>query len=234
MHKISFMQEIRALPAEPNTPLTELALQSLRRDVTLGVFEPGKKLKLDELQTLYGVSSSPLREALSKLSLEGLIRADERKGFRVADISRADLEDITRMRLMLDVQALQSAMQQGDDEWEATIVAAHYKLDKLERALTDGPVVLDEVWVSAHKEFHLALLSACGSQRLLQWCTHLFDQAERYRQFSARHRTTSRRKSSEHKRIMDAVLKRDVSTASSLLADHIASTQRNVLLALGL
>jgi DNA-binding GntR family transcriptional regulator len=234
MHKITFMQESRNSSAEPNTPLTELAVLSLRRDVTMGVFEPGRKLKLDELQALYGFSSSPLREALSKLSQEGLIRADERKGFRVADISRDDLQDITRMRLMLDIQALESAMQHGDDEWEASIVAAHYKLDKLERTLPDGPVVLDDVWVSAHKEFHMALLSACGSPRLLQWCVILFDQAERYRQFSARNRKTNRRKSSEHKRIMDAVLKRDVPVARELLSDHMSSTEHNVLAALGL
>lgn len=234
MHKIHFMQETDRLPRESNTPLIERAVMGLRRDVTMGVFAPGQKLKLEELQALYGFSSSPLREALSKLSQEGLVRSDERKGFRVADISREDLQDITRMRLMLDIQALESAMEQGDDEWEASIVAAHYKLDKLERVLPEGPVVLDDAWVAAHKDFHLSLLSACGSARLLQWCATLFDQAERYRQFSARHRKTHRHKSREHKRIMDAVLKRDVPTARQLLIEHMSSTQHNVLVALGM
>lgn len=228
------MQGFRHLPPSPAAPLTEQALASLRRDVTLGVFAPGQKLKVDELQSLYGFSSSPLREALSKLSQEGLIRADERKGFRVAEISREDLHDITRMRLMLDLQALESAMARGDDEWEAAIVAAHYKLDKLERSLPDGPVVLDEDWIAAHKAFHQALLAACDSPRLLQWCASLFDQAERYRQFSSRYRISQRRKASEHKRIMDAVIRRDVATARELLQQHIAGTQRNVLSALNL
>lgn len=228
------MQQIKSPSVESALPLTEQALISLRRDVTMGVFEPGKKLKVDELQTLYGFSSSPLREALSKLSQEGLIRADDRKGFRVAEISKEDLQDITQMRLMLDVQALELAMQWGDDEWEATLVSAHYKLDKLERTLGDGPVVLDDAWRAAHREFHMALLSACASPRLQQWCASLFDQAERYRQFSARHRQTARRKSNEHKRIMDAVIKRDVATARELLTEHITSTQKNVLSALAM
>ena len=234
MHKIVFMQSNTSPGLDAPVPLTEQALLSLRRDVTFGVFEPGQKLKLEALQTRYGLSSSPLREALSKLSQEGLVRADERKGFRVADISRADLQDITRMRLMLDVQALQSAMQAGDAEWEATVVAAHYKLDKLERTLPDGPVVLDEVWVSTHRAFHLAMLGACQSPRLLQWCANLFDQAERYRQFSARHRKTNRRKAAEHRRLMETVIKRDIPTACQLLEDHISSTQHNVLTALNL
>ena len=72
MHKIPFMQEIRALPAEPNTPLTVLALQSLRRDVTLGVFEPGKKLKLDELQKSFP-EVAVLNEFLAS-SQRGIIR----------------------------------------------------------------------------------------------------------------------------------------------------------------
>lgn len=234
MHKIDFMQVHVPLGLDSTAPLTEQALISLRRDVTFGVFEPGQKLKLEELQTRYGFSSSPLREALSKLSQEGLVRADERKGFRVAEMSRADLQDITRMRLMLDVQALQSAMQAGDAEWEATVVAAHYKLDKLERALPEGPVVLDEVWVSTHRAFHLSMLGACESPRLLQWCANLFDQAERYRQFSARHRKTNRRKAAEHRRLMETVIKRDISTACQLLGDHISSTQHNVLTALNI
>jgi DNA-binding GntR family transcriptional regulator len=232
MHKNMFMHEIQEQLPASSLSLTEQALISLRRDVTLCVFEPGKKLKVDELQAMYGFSSSPLREALSKLSQEGLIRADDRKGFRVAEISKDDLQDITRMRLLMDSQALELAIKQGDDDWEAGIVAAHYKLDKLERSLGDGPLILDEVWIGAHKEFHLALLAACSSPRLLQWCSHLFDQAERYRQYSARHRVTGRRKSTEHKRIMDAVLKRDAETACVLLMDHISSTQKNVLAAL--
>ena len=232
MHKNISMQHTREQTMESPLPLTEQAVIRLRRDVTMGVFQPGSKLKVDELQSIYGFSSSPLREALSKLSQEGLIRADDRKGFRVAEISKEDLQDITRMRLMMDVEALELSIQFGDDEWEATIVSAHYKLDKLERTLGDGPVVLDETWTHAHKEYHMALLAACGSTRLQQWSSSLFDQAERYRQFSARNRQTGRRKSNEHKRIMEATLKRDAQTARSLLMDHISSTQKNVLAAL--
>lgn len=226
------MQSDKQALGDSLPPLTDQAFHSLRRDVMMGQFEPGQKLKLDDLQNLYGFSSSPLREAMSKLSQEGLIRSDERRGFRVAEISRSDLEDITHMRLLLDLQALQLAMALGDDDWEARIVSAHYRLDKLERHLSDGPVSLDDTWVVAHKEFHMALLDACNSNRLKQGCASLFDQAERYRQFSAKHRKTGRRKSNEHQKIMAAVLNRDVEMAVALLQEHISSTQKNVLTAL--
>ena len=209
-------------------PLVDQAFQRLRHDVLTGTFAGGTKLKVEELQTAYGFSSSPLREALSRLSQEGLVRADERRGFRVAALSPEDLGDITRMRLMLDVQALHEAIEHGDDAWEAAIVAAYYRLEKVESRLPEGPVILDEEWSTLHRDFHAALLAACPSQRQLAWSASLFDQAERYRRFSARYRKAARRKSNEHKRIMDATLRRDAETACALLSDHILGTQRNV------
>ena len=222
-----------AAPATDSAaPLTEQAFRSLRRDVLVGTFAPGGKLKLDELQRHYGFSSSPLREALSRLAQEGLVRADERRGFRVAALSGTDLDDITHMRLMLDVEALRSAITLGDDAWEAAIVSAFHRLEKVESRLSDGPQVLDDEWSEVHRGFHLALLAACASERQRLWSASLFDQAERYRRFSARSRQAARRKSNEHRRIMDATLKRDAETACALLAEHIRSTQRNVEAAL--
>jgi len=218
---------------ELSPPLGDQAFQRLRRDVLIGIYDAGQKLKIEELQAAYGFSSSPLREALSRLSQEGLVRADERRGFRVAPLSIEDLQDITHMRLMLDVQALREAIEFGDDRWEATIVAAFYRLEKAEAKLPDGPVVLDEDWSALHREFHSTLIAACPSQRQLAWSASLFDQAERYRRFSARIRQGVRRKSNEHKKILDATIRRDAETACALLTEHIRGTLRNVELAIG-
>lgn len=212
--------------------LSEQAFASLRRDVLQGEHAPGTKLKLDELQTRYGFSSSPLREALNRLAQEGLVRADERRGFRVAPISREDLADITRMRVMLDVPALRDSIGRGDDTWEATIVASFHRLDRIESRLSDGPTLLDDDWSLVHRGFHLSLLAACASPRQRAWSESLFDQAERYRRFSARNRQIARRKGDEHRRLMNATLKRDADTACALLEEHILSTQRNVNAAL--
>ncbi len=223
------MQKTETIP-EP--PLVEQAFARLRADVLGGAFAAGAKLKLDELQGRYGYSSSPLREALSRLSQEGLVRADERRGFRVAPISAEDLADITHMRVMLDVPALRESIAHGDDAWEAAVLAAFHRLEKVESRLSDGPVVLDEEWSELHRSFHLALVAACPSERQRLWGASLFDQAERYRRVSARFRRTARRKSNEHRKLMDAALKRDADTACALLEEHILSTQRNVLAAL--
>ncbi|QFZ85098.1 FCD domain-containing protein [Variovorax paradoxus] len=213
------------------TSLAEQAFTRLRRDMLAGSLAAGSKLKIEDLQDLYGFSSSPLREALSRLCQEGLVRADERRGFRVAPISAEDMADITRMRLILDLQALSDAISCGTDAWEAAIVAAFYRLEKVEGRL-EGPTVLDEEWGALHRAFHMALIAACSSARQRSWSASLFDQAERYRRYSSTHRNASRRKTNEHKKLMEATLNRETHAASAMLREHILGTQRNVEAAL--
>jgi GntR family transcriptional regulator, carbon starvation induced regulator len=217
-------------PTPPAT-LSEQAFQVLRGDVLSGRHAPDGKLKVDALQQMYGFSSSPLREALNRLVQEGLVKADERRGFRVTPISPTDLADITKMRLMLDIPALKESIEAGDDAWEGQIVATFHRLEKIESRLPQGPVVLDAEWSQRHRDFHMALLGACPSERQRQWSMSLFDQAERYRHFAARHRTVSKKKDEEHRALLKAVLRRDGETAAALLFEHIHSTQRNVMAA---
>jgi DNA-binding GntR family transcriptional regulator len=220
-------------PVSP-LPLSEQALLRLRRGVLTCELMPGRKLKIEELQGAYGFSSSPLREALNRLSQEGLVIANVRRGFQVAPISRADLADITHMRLLLDIPALQASISMGDDAWEAAVVAAFHRLEKVESRLGEGPAILDDEWTALHREFHLALIAACPSDRHRANCATLFDQSERFRRYSARHRVIPRNKSRDHARLLDAALKRDVGTASTLLTAHIKQTLKNVDAALAL
>ena len=212
--------------------LVEKAFLQLRRDILQGAHPPGEKLKLEGLQAQYGLSSSPLREALNRLAQEGLVHADDRRGFRAAPMSCEDIEDISRMRLLLDVPALAQSIELGCDAWEGDVLAAYHRLERLESRMGDGPVALDEQWGQRHRDLHLTLLAACPSDRQRAWSASLFDQAERYRFLSARFRPTSRRKNDEHRRLMQAALKRDGETACALLQEHILGTQRNVIVAL--
>ena len=208
--------------------LVDQAVDRMRQDLLSGVHQPGKKLKVESLRDQYGYSSSPLREALNRLTQEGFVVADQRRGFRVAPMSSEDFADITRMRVMLDVQALEESIAVGDDEWEVRSVAAFHRLQKIESRFPEGPLVLNAEWSARHKEFHLALMSATTSPRLLDFCSNLFDQAERYRRCSAMYRTAPRSKVNEHLAILDAAMARDAGTAGRLLRQHIERTQHNV------
>lgn len=227
------MPSLAPTDEEPELPLAEQAFRLLRGRILRCEIEPGAKLKIEALQREHGFSSSPLREALNRLAQEGLVKADDRRGFRAAPVTIADLRDVTRMRLLLDCEALKDSIATGDDAWEARAVAAFHRLAKVEARITGpGPLSLNAEWSVLHKQFHFALMGACTSAKLLEMSSSLFDQAERYRRLSMRWRKEPRNKSAEHKRILDAALARDVRTATALLTDHVSRTAANVEAAL--
>lgn len=210
------------------TPLSEQAYRLLRAKILNAEIEPGAKLKTDELQRQYGFSNSPVREALNRLAAEGLVLADERRGFRAGPISLADFEDLTAYRLVIERAALVEAMTSATDQWEASILAAFHLLDAAEAP--DRPrSPTDAVWSGRHKAFHMALLAGRGDSRLIAQCSEMFDQAERYRRLSAGNRAKEPRAGRiEHQRIMEAALTRDIEATASLLCQHVEKTAQNV------
>ncbi len=217
---------------ETDLPLAERAYRRLRQAIVRCEFPPGQRLRVDELSKHYEISSSPLREALSRLSEQGLVRAFENRGFHVAPLSVAGIADLTRVRLLVECEALRDAMAHGRDAWEAGVVAAAHSLSLVEQRLGDGPLVLDENWAARHRDYHLAIYAGCTSPMLKSLVAELFDNAERYRHFSARHRKVDRKKNADHQRLLTAVLARSDDKAVGLLRQHISGTERNVTEAL--
>jgi len=220
----------RALrPRQPGQTVTTLVVERLRADI-LGVqFRPGEKLRFRELRARYGVGISPLREALTRLAADGFVVLEDQRGFRVAPVSRADLEDVTRLRQQLETTALRLAIAKGDEEWEVEVMAAFHRLSKLPEHILGDQRIMNEQWARRHEEFHLALLSACGSPRLLQFRKMLFDQSERYRRLSKVYSDRPRDVLGEHRAITDATLARDADRACALLAEHLGRTAAMVL-----
>lgn len=204
--------------------LIDVALQQMKKSIICCELAPGEKLKVAELSKSYGLSSSPIREALNRLAQEGIVEANENKGFRVTELSLDDFREITRLRCLLESEALADAIAHGDDAWEANVLGAFHRLGLIEKKLGKVAVVLDDDWAQRHKAYHFALFSACPSPLLLRMIDSLFDRAERYRRFSALHRTGERRKGDEHKQLMDAALARDSEKAVELLKRHINGT----------
>jgi len=127
-----------ALEDQPRT-LIEATYRQLRRDIIEGRLAPGEKLRVEHLKSCYDVSSGTLREALALLISDSLVVAQGQRGFRVAPMSLDDLEDLTRMRILLECEALRESMAQGTDDWEADIVSAFHKLTLAEQRLRTDP-----------------------------------------------------------------------------------------------
>src|SRR5712671_619300 len=204
--------------------LSERAANLVERDIIAGVHPPGARLGIVDLVQRYEIGATPLREGLSRLVSRGLIVGIGQRGFRVADISREDLLDITRMRTVVEIEALRLAMVQGDDAWEAGILSALHQMRRhIERTGNDfreGAPDFDRL----HKGFHTALLAACGSQRLLAAHSDLYDQAYRYRRVMMRAIGSGKKFVREHQLLADRVLTRDVAGAQTMLAAHLRST----------
>jgi GntR family carbon starvation induced transcriptional regulator len=215
---------------ESGSVLSQTAYQLIRREILSGRIPPGSKLKIDALQKQFGISSSPLREALTRLSAEDCVIADRRRGFRAARVSLGDLNDITDFRLLLEVHGLVESIERGTKAWEADIVAAFDRLTRAEEQLPRPTRSLSDLWIDLHKGFHMALVSASASARLREQCSSLFDQSQRYRNLYTLHRTGAgmRNGSAEHRAILDAALNRDRTLAAALLREHISKTARYV------
>ncbi|VTN14266.1 Carbon starvation induced regulator [Raoultella terrigena] len=127
----------------------------------------------------------PLREALSRLVAERLVTVVNQKGYRVASMSQQELLDIFDARANMEAMLVRLAIERGDDEWEAELLARAHLLNKLESS--DASEQLLDEWDRRHQAFHSAIVAGCGSQYLLQMRERLFDLAARYRFIWAAH-----------------------------------------------
>ncbi|MBR1145779.1 GntR family transcriptional regulator [Bradyrhizobium sp. AUGA SZCCT0431] len=200
----------------------------MRNEVVTCRLKPGEVLKFDALRLAYGASFTTLREALTCLAAEGLVVAEEQRGFKVAPISLSDLIDLTRARILIDVDLIRRSIENGDDDWEIAVISSIHRLGIIEgRAVED--YADNPEWKLAHREFHESLVAACGSPTLLGIRQSLFERAERYRNISARFRPRPRDKAGEHRALMKAAVGRDADRACELIARHIQNTTDNVI-----
>jgi DNA-binding GntR family transcriptional regulator len=206
--------------------LTEAVYERVRADILACRLRPAQKLKVSELSGRMDVSLGAVREALSRLSAEGLVVAEAQRGFQVAPVSEADLVDLTNVRIEIEGLALRQSIVHGDLDWESRVVAAYHRLTKTPLRQPGDDARLNDAWTPAHATFHAALVSACPSPRLLQLRTMLYEQAERYRQFSLPVASDERDVEGEHRRLMEAAIARDDQAAVELLAGHLNETTR--------
>src|SRR6185312_1519622 len=156
--------------------LADEAYQRIHDDIIRGAFAPNDKLQPDALRERYDIGLSPLREALSRVALEGLAIAEGQRGFFVAPATREELLDIADLRINFSVLSLERSIRDGGDEWENAVVTTYYQLNKLEnQAHRDSKTFHDE-WERRNRDFHQALESGCGSPWLLHFCDILYDQ----------------------------------------------------------
>lgn len=186
---------------------------------------PGQRLRLVELAQRFSVSQSVVREALTRLSEQGLVHAAPQQGFSVVTVSLEDLNELTEARIEIETLVLRRAIARGDIKWEAAVVAAHHHLAGVTGVRPDG--TLNSDWFAVHEHFHQTLLEACGNTRLLAAALSLREAATLYRRWSRPvGHDVDRDVAGEHQNLVNAVLRRDSDAAVELLALHIDRTSQ--------
>jgi DNA-binding GntR family transcriptional regulator len=217
--------------AEPPSQ-ADAAYDRLRAGILHGTLMPGARLRAAELQARFALGLTPIREALMRLTAEGLVVVESHRGARVAGISAEGFADLMATRREIEQLCLSASIARGDTGWEAEVVAALHLLSR-------APLAEAEGWERAHRRFHLALVAACGSPWKLRFWHSLADHAERYRKVRLVHyheEQLPRRDDAalageiqrNHARIAEAALARDVARATRLMDEHLGDTERAV------
>jgi len=199
--------------------------EQLRSDIVHGVLEPESKLRVEAMCSRYGVGASPVREALSRLSSEGLVSRTDLRGFSVAPLNWDELPIFTQDRMLLEGIALSQSIEHRDAAYEDTLVLLVHRLSRTPRSLSKDHYVTNPAWESLHSEFHRTLISRCPSRWLRAICDTLADEAYRFRQLAAAVKTfSSRNEHAEHVAIFEAIIEGRTDNAVRLLGEHYALT----------
>ena len=122
-------------------------LSRLRNDIVCGRLPPSDRLVVATLAESYDVGQTPVREALMRLVSEGFVTLEDQRGFSVAPVSREELVDLTSARADIDGLALRASIEHGDDAWEAALLGAWHRLQKMHKIADDG-LTIEARWRS--------------------------------------------------------------------------------------
>jgi DNA-binding GntR family transcriptional regulator len=212
------------MEASAPASLTEAVYRSIRADLLACRIPPGERLRIAALCARHDASLGAVREALSRLSAEGLVVAEPQRGFQAATISAEDLKDLTLARVEIERLCLKASLERGDLAWEERLIGVCHRLMRTPMRVDDDPERVSDAWADAHHAFHDALVAACGNATLLRLRRQLYSQSERYRRLSVPLAEIERDLDAEHRDIAAAALDRDSPRALHLIKAHIELT----------
>lgn len=221
----SVLAAVATEPSDQVRTLGEQAYHELRQHIIDGRYPPGTKLRVEHLKDVYRVGAGTLREALTRLVSDALVVAEGQRGFRVTPMSLADLEDITRLRIHIEVDALRESVRRGDSAWEERVRSSFELLSAVEQ-----PVSIENrtIWEAHNKRFHEALISAAASPWTYLILRILSQHGERYRRLCIGLEDSRRNVHEEHTYIFEAAMQRADARAALALEDHIGTTLATV------
>lgn len=195
--------------------LSDAVLRQLREDLIRGRYAPGDRIRVDHVAASFGISPLPVREALRVLLAEGRLEYEPHRGYRVTELTVADVEEIYVMCRLLEGEALRRGVPALD---EAAMQRMRTALEQLE-----SPPAGASVWdmVSIHQEFHFVPIEYAGLPRLEGELRRLWDHTDHYRPlYLFGDSDIVELMSRDHRAFLQACADRDVERAIAVLNDH--------------
>ncbi|MGH8822104.1 MAG: GntR family transcriptional regulator [Rhodoferax sp.] len=214
-----------ALPVDdedgPSRTLIERAYAQLRDDIVEGRLAPAAKLRVEHLKDRYGVGAGTLREAITRLASDALVVAEGQRGFRVAPIAIEDLEDLTRLRVHIEIEALRQSVRSGGAPWREQLQLAYDELSALEQPIRPQD---RRRWELLNNRFHEALIAAGASTWTFRVLRLLSRHGERYRRYAMALPDSGRDVHKEHTEIFGLAMAGQDARAALALEAHIRNT----------
>ena len=206
-------------------PLRDVVFETLRDAIIRQVLKPGERLMEIQLADEMGVSRTPVREAIRKLELEGLVVMVPRKGAYVAGVSMTDIHEVYEVRSALEMLAVTLAAERITDE-ELDALERQVLRESEEESKKDGS--LDNI-IYIDSSFHDIIYQAAHNQRLVQFVNILQEQLQRFRAASLARPGRSKTALEEHKKIVEALSERNGELAARLAREHIENAENAMI-----
>jgi DNA-binding GntR family transcriptional regulator len=223
--KASQAETTLKLPAfEVSSSLRSKAVDALRAAIITGVMQPGKLYSTPTLASMFGISATPVREAMLSLAKEGLVDAQRNKGYRVIELTDEELDDITETRMLLEVPAIERLARLCDAALAARIERElrHVAHDVV-RFAKEGDLIS---FIEADRRLHLGLLSLIGNTRLVSIVGELRAQSRLYGLQNLVDIGGLEQSANEHEILLDYITRGDAERAAALMFKHIMHVRR--------
>ncbi len=217
------MQDDLQVKMDEFLPLRDVVFNTLRQAILTGELKPGERLMEIHLANRLGVSRTPIREAIRKLELEGLVTMIPRRGAEVAQITEKSMIDVLEVRRAVDALCAELACDRITKEGLELLGKA---CENFEHAVADGDV---KKIAKADVELHDIILEATGNQRLIQLVNNLSEQMYRYRFEYIKDCSQHQRLVEEHRVIYESIRRKDKETASHAAKVHIDNQEKAIL-----
>ena len=217
------MDEQLQIDMDEFLPLRDVVFNTLRRAILTGQLKPGERLMEVHLANKLGVSRTPIREAIRKLELEGLVIMIPRRGAEVARITEKSLKDVLEVRRALDALSVELACDRITEENMKRLLQACQDFEKAAKG-KDASVI-----AKADVALHDIIVEATGNQRLAQLVNNLSEQMYRYRFVYIKEESKHDMLVAEHREIYESIASRDKERAARAAKLHIDNQEKSII-----